>query len=386
MSWPGDQEHVEDQDHLDFRRSVRSYLQRRVPTSRVRDLATEGNANGRSATERLALWRQLCSELGVAGLCVPEEFGGQGAPASYQAIVLEEFGRTLTPVPMMSTAVLAPTALLESGDADACWRWLPSIVRGELIATVAAVERPHDWDLRTIETKATRSDGQWRVTGAKPWVIDGDCAEITFVLADTEDGLALFAVGLDDESVRREPSATLDHTRPSAAVRFDGAPADLVGSLGHGRTVIEATFQRAAVALAAEQLGVAARALEMAVEQAASRVQFGRAIGSFQSIKHLLADRYVEVESLRASVWHAARTLDDDPEQIALLVHLCQAVGSEVALEAAGANIQVHGGIGFTWEHDAHLYFKRATVSRQWLGTAEYHREKVAALMLDATE
>ncbi|WP_370615338.1 acyl-CoA dehydrogenase family protein [Mumia sp. Pv 4-285] len=381
MSWPADAELVEDQDHADFRSSVRSFLAQHAPTRRVRQLCDDA---GR--VERSALWRQLCTELGVAGLCVPEEFGGQGAPASYQVVLLEELGRTLAPVPMFASTVLATTALLESGDAEACKRWLPAMVRGERVATMAAGERPHDWDLRSVTTTATCLGGRWRVTGSKPWVVDGDNATLALVLADSADGSVLLAVDLDDEAVRREVSATLDPTRPAVTIHVDDVVADLVGGVGEGRRIVDATMRRAAVALAAEQLGVATRALEMAVEQAKTRVQFGRAIGSFQSLKHLLADCYVEVEGLRASVRHAAQALDDgDPAQATLLAHLCKAVGSDVALDVAGASIQVHGGIGFTWEHDAHLYFKRATVSRQWLGTPAYHRDKVAALMLGAT-
>ncbi|MGH1565295.1 acyl-CoA dehydrogenase family protein [Mumia sp. DW29H23] len=384
MSRMADLAQVEDQDHRDFRRSLRAYLEQRLPVSRVRELVVDGEDVG-DATQRRALWRHLCGELGVAGLCVPEQYGGQGAPSTYEAVVMEELGRSLAPLPMISTAVLTVAALLAADDEDACRRWLPPIARGDLVATVAAAERPHDWDLQAIETTAVWNGAQWRITGTKPWVVDGDCADVVLVLAGTEDGPGLLAVDLTDETVRREAGATLDPTRPVAVLRFVDAPAELVGALGRGRDILDASFRRAAVALGAEQLGVAARALEMAVDHATQRVQFGRPIGSFQAIKHLLADRYVEIEGLRASVRHAARALDDDPEQVPLLAHLCQAVGSEAALEAAGATIQVHGGIGFTWDHDAHLYFKRATVSRQWFGTPEHHRDKVAALMLGAT-
>lgn len=368
---------VDDHVRSDVRASLRSFLGDHAPMAHVRRVV-----GGPEGLDR-ALWRRLCQDQQLAAMAVPEEYGGIEAPFAVQAVVLEELGRALTPVPYLSTVVLAAKALLLSGDDHACRAWLPRLVAGDVVATVTAVEDPHDWRLDRLSTSAAMDGAGWRVSGAKSWVLDGAAADVALVLAATPEGPGLFLVKTSDRSVTSEPARTLDPTRPLATLVLDGSPALPVGRPGAGRDVVLATHQHAAVALAAEQLGGAQRTLEMAVDYARGRTQFGRPIGAFQAIKHLLADQLVDNEALAAAVRYAADALDERPEEVPLLAHLCRAVGSETYVAAAASCIQVHGALGYTWEHDAHLYFKRATASRMWLGSPDHHREQVAAIMLD---
>ncbi|SKB06188.1 acyl-CoA dehydrogenase family protein [Aeromicrobium choanae] len=368
----------EQQDLADFRRSVRSFLAAHGDPDRVPDFGTDRDVSAVAAT-----WRRGCAELGLAGLGVPEAFGGDGAALAYQVIAWEEAGRVVSPLPLTTTA-LAIALLLATDDLEGQEAWLPGIARGDTIVVPALQERAHDWSLDLLDTRAEKRDGGWRLEGAKDWVVDLDVADVVLVWAGTDDGPGLFAVEASAPGLRRETVPSLDPTRGLGRLELSGAPAQPVGR--PGAISAEPALLVGALALAAEQLGVASRALESAVAYATERTQFGRPIGSFQAIKHLLADRYVEVEALSASVHQTARATDAGDPRARLLTHLCQAVGSDVALAAAGASVQVHGGLGFTWEHTAQLFFKRATFDRQWLGTPDHHRERIARLTLDSNE
>jgi alkylation response protein AidB-like acyl-CoA dehydrogenase len=261
---------------------------------------------------------------------------------------------------------------------------LPGIAAGETVATLAFTEDGGSWDpasIRLAATKdATAKNNGWRLDGHKSFVLDGHTADLILVVAATgTDGqLSLFAVTSTADGLARRALPTLDQTRKLARLSFNHTPARLVGEPGAARAALDHTLDVAAVALAAEQLGGAQRALDMAVAYAKVREQFGRPIGSFQAVKHRCADLLVEVESLRSAVGYAAAAVAADSTEVPVLASLLKAYASEVYSHVAGENIQIHGGIGFTWEHDAHLYLKRAKASELFLGDASYHRERLA--------
>jgi len=366
----------------ELRASVRRFLADRAPITAVRELmdTTDGLDAG--------VWRQAGEQLGLQGIAIPEEYGGAGFTFAEQAIVLEELGAALYGGPYLSSAVLAATALLASADEDARKRYLPGIASGETIATVAFTEEDGSWDPATIRLNATAASqghdstpslaGDWRLDGRKSFVLDGHTANLILVVARTGDGLSLFAVAADASGLTRTALPTLDQTRKLARLDFAAVPAALIGSAGDGAAILSRTLDVAAVAQAAEQLGGAQRALDMAVEYAKVRHQFGRPIGSFQAIKHRCADLLLEVESLRSAVQYAAAAVAEDSAEVPVVASLVKAYASDVYFHVAAENIQIHGGIGFTWEHDAHLYFKRAKASELFLGDASYHREQLA--------
>ncbi|HJY58943.1 MAG TPA: acyl-CoA dehydrogenase family protein [Streptosporangiaceae bacterium] len=365
-------------EQRELRESVRRFLTERAPLTRVRELME--TADGTDPD----VWRQASAQLGLAGIAVPEEYGGAGFSFAEQAIVLEELGAALFPGPYLASAVLAATALLASDDQETMKDLLPGIAAGETVATLAFTEDGGSWDpasIRLAATKdATAKNNGWRLDGHKSFVLDGHSADLILVVAATGTGgqLSLFAVTSTADGLTRRALPTLDQTRKLARLSFNHTPARLVGEPGAARAALDHTLDVAAVALAAEQLGGAQRALDMAVAYAKVRQQFGRPIGSFQAIKHRCADLLLEVESLRSAVGYAAAAVAADSTEVPVLAPLLKAYASEVYSHVAGENIQIHGGIGFTWEHDAHLYLKRAKASELFLGDASYHRERLA--------
>ncbi len=328
------------------------------------------------------LWAQLTGELGLAGLAIPEEYGGDGFGLVELGVVLEEMGRAPVSGPFFASVVLAAHALLATGDEVACARYLPGIADGTTTATLAVTEADGSWDARRVATRAAEtSPGQWAVTGRKCFVIDGTTADLLLVVARTETGLSLFAVDRPAPGVRTEALRSLDATRAQAQVIFDAAPATRVGADGAGERVFGPVLDIAAVCLAAEQAGGARRVLETAAEYARTRHQFGRPIGSFQAVKHKCADMLVQVELAEATAREAARLHDEGSAGLPAAAAAAHACCSRAYLFAAMENIQVHGGIGFTWEHSAHRHFRRAK-SAQLLfgGPAVYHERLLAAL------
>jgi alkylation response protein AidB-like acyl-CoA dehydrogenase len=362
-------------EQRELRESVRRFLTERAPLTRVRELME--TADGTDPD----VWRQASAQLGLPGIAVPEEYGGAGFSFAEQSIVLEELGAALFTGPYLASAVLAATALLASDDTEAKKDLLPGIAAGETVATLAFTEDDGSWEPASIRLAATKTtENGWRLDGHKSFVLDGHAADLILVVAATgTDGtLSLFAVAGPANGLTRRSLPTLDQTRKLARLAFDHTPARLVGEPGAARAVLDHTLDVAAVALAAEQLGGAQRALDMAVAYAKVRQQFGRPIGSFQAIKHRCADLLLEVESLRSAVGYAAAAVAAGSTEIPVLAPLLKAYASEVYSHVAGENIQIHGGIGFTWEHDAHLYLKRAKASELFLGDASYHRERLA--------
>jgi alkylation response protein AidB-like acyl-CoA dehydrogenase len=326
------------------------------------------------------VWARLAGELGLTGLALPERYGGAGGGFTELGIVLEEAGRALLCAPLLSTVVLAASPLLGLGDDTACADYLPGIAEGSTIATLALTEPSPDEDAAAVT--ATHGPDGWILSGTAPYVLDGQTATLLLVPARTQAGISVFAVDGAASGLRREPRATLDQTRRLADLTFTGTPARLLGDEGRAGPALARTLDLAAAALAAEQAGGAARATEMAVDYAKTRVQFGRTIGSFQAIKHKLADLHLDVESARSAAWNALRVADEDPSGLAEAASLAKACCGDAFVRVTGENIQVHGGIGVTWEHPAHLYFKRAQASQQLFGNAAYHRQRLVGLVL----
>jgi alkylation response protein AidB-like acyl-CoA dehydrogenase len=323
-----------------------------------------------------ALWLAMANELGLQGLAIPDEFGGAGFSFSDLQIVLEEMGRALVCAPFLASAVLAAHALIASGDTGACRDYLPGIADGTVIATLAFTDRRGRWSADSSEVTAELADDGYTVTGARHFVLDGSTADVIFVSAHTDTGVSLFAVtpgaGVDITSL-----TTLDMTRRQANLEFDHAPAQLIGAAGESKGAIDAALSAGLAALAAEQVGGARRAMEMSVEYAKIREQFGRPIGSFQAIKHKCADMLLEVESSTSAAYAAGAAIDENSSETALLASLAKSYCSEAFFHVAAETIQVHGGIGFTWEHPAHLYFRRAKASELLFGNPVHHRERI---------
>ncbi|MBC6463504.1 acyl-CoA dehydrogenase family protein [Actinomadura sp. HBU206391] len=367
------------EEHRALRATLRRFFAATSPSVEVRRLMA--TADGYDP----AVWARMGGELGLQAMAIPEEYGGAGFGHRELAIVLEEMGRVLLCAPYLASAVLAAGALLTTGDETAKRDLLPGIAAGTTIATLAWVEDDGRWEPDRVATAASASvaaGGGWRLDGVKSFVLDGRIADLVLVAARAPAGLSLFAVDGRAPGLVRTGLPTLDQTRKLARLRFTGVPARLVGAEGGAGPALRATLDRAAVALAAEQLGGAQRVLDMSVEYAKVRRQFGRPIGAFQAVKHKCADMLVAVESARSAVMYASAVADDDPRELAAVAGPAKAYCSEAYREAAAENIQIHGGVGFTWEHDAHLYFKRATSARLLLGDPDHHRELLARRIL----
>lgn len=359
-------------DQEQLRTIVRGFLADKSPEAEVRRLMETDEGYDP------AVWAQMAREVGLQGIAIPEEYGGQGAGWTELGIVLEEAGRALLCAPFFSTVVLAATALLESGDEEAKQQYLPAIADGSLIATLALTEEDGDWDPVATTLPATHSPDGWTLTGSKHYVLDGATAGLVLVPAATTSGVSLFAVDTAAPGVTRRPSLTLDQTRKLAVVELDTTPARLIGAEGGAVPVLARVLDLAAVGLAAEQAGGAQAALAMSVDYLTSRVQFGQPIGAFQALKHMAADVLVEVESARSAAYYALDAATQDNDELPAAAALAKAYCSEAFVHTAHQNIQFHGGMGFTWEVPAHLYYKRARSSEAFLGDPVAHREALA--------
>ncbi len=360
----------EEQEEL--RKSVRRFLEDKSPESEVRGLmeTTDGYDP--------AVWTQMAGQLGLQGLAIPEEFGGSGFTFVELVVVLEEMGRALLCAPYFSTVGLAANTLMASGDDQAKKDYLPGIASGETIATLALTEDSGRWDEAGVTLTASRQADGWSLEGHKMFVIDGHVANLILVAARTGGRVSLFAVDGGAPSLSRTSLSTMDQTRKQARLEFSGVSGRLIGQEGQGWPILSRALDLGAVALAAEQVGGAQRCLDMSVEYAKVRVQFGRPIGSFQAIKHKCADMLLEVESAKSAAYYAGWAAADDNDELPVVASLAKAYCSDAYFHAAAENIQIHGGIGFTWEHPAHLYFKRAKSSELMLGDPTYHRELLA--------
>ncbi len=372
-------------EQLELLHIVRSFLADKAPPARARRLMD--TVDGFDA----GVWAQLSKELGLPALHIPERHGGMGFSFVELGLVFEELGRALLGAPFFSSIALAANAVLTAGTEEQRATLLPGIAAGQTRATVAVAERGSVWDPAGIRAQA-RSDGAaHRLHGAKTHVVDGHTARLIIVAArepgsSGADAIGLFVIDAGAEGLTRELLPTFDQTRKLARLEFDATPAVRLGDARW--PAVQRTLRLASVCLAAEQVGGAAACLDMAVDYAKLRTQFGRPIGSFQAVKHRCADLLLAVETARSAAYHAIAVAAEDlagetgsPDELAMAASLALSHCSEVFARAAGDNVQIHGGVGFTWEHDAHLYLKRAKSSEQLLGGPSGHREVVASLM-----
>jgi alkylation response protein AidB-like acyl-CoA dehydrogenase len=361
-----------DADQVTLQQVLREFCTDRVPEAAVRAQLDDPSGFDRT------LWKRMASELGLPGLAVPETYGGAGFTFFELGLVLEELGRALVVSPFLASAVMATQLLLALDDEAARARVLPGLVEGTTIATVALAEDAGSWNPADLATTATASGDGWRLEGHKAFVLDAAVADLLLVVARTPDGVGVFEVAAGASGLTVTPVPTLDLTRKLARVELSGTPGQLLGTVGGAAAALDSMLDLTRIALAADSLGGTGRVLDMAVEYAKTREQFGRPIGTFQAIKHKCASMLVELESSRAAVyyalWAAATGQDDAPVAAALVKAHCV----DTYLAAAGENIQIHGGIGFTWEHSAHLFLKRAKSSQALLGGSDLHRRLLA--------
>ncbi len=369
----------------DEHREFGAFLRKRLESLSPRDRAREALDTGRPAMEP-GEWADLCAELGIAGIALPEEFGGSGGGRVEQAIVAEELGHALVGGPYLSTVVLAAEAIALSGDHDAMSALLPSIVEGELLATLAVAEDVAEWELDALTTSAVGTSDVLTVSGRKAGVLGGSDAQLFVVAAnDPEGGASLFAVSRDGQApnaISTQQEQLLDATRPTATVRFDRTTARRLGPAGAAPAILDRVREGAAIFLAAEQAGVSRACVELSAGYARTRVQFGRPIGMFQGVKHRLADMEVRTVQARAATYWAAWQAPGS-EEAALGAAVARSWCSEAVLQTAFDNLQLHGGIAITWEHDAHLYLRRAQASAMLLGRPTAERRRLERFLGD---
>lgn len=362
------------EERRELRSAVRAFVTKRSSEAEVR--ATMASETGYDPD----LWNSMAVELGLQGMALPEEHGGAGAGWVELGVVFEELGRALVCAPMLATVGFAVSVLEEAGDSEARSRWYPAVAAGECVLT-AGITGSEITDTSSLPLTAELVDGIWRVTGTQPYVLDGSTADAAFLLARTVEGACVFEVRLDQPGARTEVVPTSDRTRRFASLHLDAATASMVGTAGTGIEVFAQARDRAAALVACEQTGGASVALDMAVEYAKTRVQFDRPIGSFQAVKHRCADMLVAVESARAASWAAVRAVDERASDLRLTAAASAKICSQSFITCASGNVQVHGGIGFTFEHPAHLYVKRSRGSAVLLGSPHDHRRSLNQLI-----
>jgi len=342
---------------------ARRYLADKCPTSAVRAIL-----EGPEPYDK-ALWKGL-AEMGFLGVVIPEAYGGLGLSYLELCLIAEELGRAIAPVPFSSSVFLATEFLLAAGSEAQKSAWLPKLAAGEAIGTFAFAERTGAVTPKTIQLAA--ADG--RLTGTKTAVPDGEIADFAIVAARSAPGsdargVSLYIVDLTAPGVSRAPLETIDPSRGHAAIAFAGAPTELLGAAGEGWSIIERVFDRAAVLTAFEQIGGADRALEMARDYALERMAFGRPIGSFQAIKHMLADMYVSATLARSNGYYGAWALSTGAAELPEAAASARVAATQAFQHCAKNNIQVHGGMGFTWAFDCHLFYRRSNLLALGLGS-----------------
>jgi alkylation response protein AidB-like acyl-CoA dehydrogenase len=361
-----------------LRESIRRCLARSYSPERRRQLLTDPVGHD-SAT-----WRVLAEELGLVALGIPESLGGLGASATVSQVVFGELGAALYCGPYFATAGLAVPALLAAADDQAKAEFLPRIAEGSLTVSLATTEPGAGWEIGSVATSAVIAPSAegWRVSGTKAFVVDAAAAALLLVSARTPHGLSLFAVDPTAAGCAVTAQPSFDLTRRLGRVELRETPARLVSADLDVTDALRVARDRSFVALTGEQVGVATAALQLAVAYARQRVQFGRAIGSFQAIKHLCADMLVDTESAGALASSLARAADADADaDLAVAAAMAKAACSELGFSVAARMVQVHGGIGFTWEHDAHLYYRRAKSSELMFGDATEHRRRLGEIL-----
>ena len=397
------------EEQRQFRDMLRRFMADASPTSEVRRLMDAEPGFDP------AVWRRMADELGLVGLMIPERYGGSGFGLVELGLAMEEMGRVLLCAPYLASAVLAANALCRVGSEQQKQRWLPGIAQGETLAALAFAEPGGEPGIEPIAMQASVSDGGYSLSGCKHYVVDGCNAELLLVAARTEPsacpqtarrrgtrhnqpasesspnaqwkggdglaGLSLFAVAGDASGVSRRQLQVLDPTRQLARLDFEDASAELLGDAGGAGPSLAETLDVGAIALANEMAGGAQRLLEDTLEFIKLRMQFGRAIASFQAIKHRCAELLLQVELMKSAAYHAAQVADANPQELAYEASLAKAAAGEAYLHAGIEAIQLHGGIGFTWDQDTQLWYKRAKSSEVLLGDPAWHRERMIQIL-----
>jgi alkylation response protein AidB-like acyl-CoA dehydrogenase len=371
----------EQQDML--RTSARQFLERECPPELVRRVSDDAQGNAQD------LWQKM-AELGWMGLVLPEAYGGSGLSFVDLTILMEEMGRVLLPAPFFSSVALGALTLLEAGSEAQRQQMLPRLARGEAKVCVALLEADGRYDPRGIRLRAGIRGNRATLNGTKLFVTDADVADYVICVARTrggrtpESGISLFMLDMTSPGITYTPLASMDQSRRLCEVSFARVSVSLDAMLGGRDTawpVLQRALDKATVALCAEMVGGAEKALEMCVDYGKSRVQFGRQIGGFQAVKHKIADMKVWVENAKAVVHYAAWAVDRDAPDASRAASMAKAYCSEMYPRVTADGVQVHGGVGFTWDHNMHLYLKRAKSSEVLLGDAAWHRERTATLI-----
>jgi alkylation response protein AidB-like acyl-CoA dehydrogenase len=343
-----------------------------------------------------ALWESICSDMYWQALHIPEAYGGMGLGYVELVAVMEQMGRYLLCAPYLSTVAMATNALLIAGSEQQKSVYLPQIVEGK-VASLAFNSVSSHWDANAVVASYRRDGDNYILNGDYRYVLDGQRADFLIVAAREEgskgaEGISLFVTPADTSGIQRSVLPTMDQTRRQAQIQLNNVSlvgSDLLGVAGHGAEALAKILNLATIALAAEQAGGMQEVLDISVDYSKSRSQFGRTIAGFQAIKHKAADMMLRSEVARSAVYYAAcvadEALNDGPlsDELAEAASIAKSYCSEAYFKNAGEAMQIHGGVGFTWEYDVHLYFKRAKASEHFLGSSSYHRERVAAMVLD---
>lgn len=377
-------------EQLMIQESAASFLAKASDSAAVRD------AMQRPEGFNPEVWQQIAQQLYWPALIVPEQYGGLGLGFVEQAILLEQMGRRLLCSPFLSSACIATPALLLGSNEALREQWLPELAAGSLCATVAYQHPRGDWRQGPQPRARTQADG-WRLSGQYDAVLDGAQANLLLLACEVDDGsLALFAVPANQAGIHREALPTMDQTRRLARIQLTDVPLTAEQCLhpaSKGAELLDKVLQIAAIALACEQVGGAQQSLDLTLAYIAERKQFNRTIASFQAIKHRCADLMLGIENSRSVAYYAACVAQavlasegDDPlaGELGEASAIAKSEASEAFMRCAGESIQLHGGVGFTWEYDPHLYFKRARASEQMLGSPRWHRERLATLILES--
>ncbi|MGH9712874.1 MAG: acyl-CoA dehydrogenase family protein [Candidatus Acidiferrales bacterium] len=348
-----------------LRDNVRKFFAAECPMAQVRRLMETDTAYD------AALWSKM-AEQGFTGIIFPEEYDGAGLGKVELILLMEEAGRALLPGPFFSTVVLAGSVLNGMGSTEQKRKYLAPICRGERRSTVAILESSANWDLTSPQISVVSG----KLTGEKLFVPDAAVADSIIVLARN----GVFLVDADSPGIHIAPMSGMDLTRKLYTVKFEGTPAEKLGDL----TGLPKALDVATAALAAEMVGGMQRTLDITVEYAKTRKQFGKPIGIFQAVQHQCADMYLETESSRSAAYYAAWTLEENAPDAAVAVSIAKMYASDASRTIGNRGIQIHGGMGFTWENDLHLYYRRAKASETMLGDATFHRERIARLTIDS--
>jgi len=368
----------EDQELL--RDTARKFLDSECPTTFVRKMMADETAH---STE---LWKKI-AQLGWLGIIVPEEYGGSGGNFLDLVVILEEMGKSLLPGPFFATVLLGSTAVLAGGSAAQKAALLPTVAAGNLLLTLAVAEPSGRYDAAGVTLAATSKGSDFVLSGEKLFVQDAHVADQLVVAARTgqgsspQDGITLFLVDAKAPGVRISQLKTVDMTRRQCHVAFQDvavAGSQVLGEVGKGWPIVRRVLDQAMAGLCVEVVGTAQKALDIAVAYAKERVQFGKPIGSFQAVKHKCVDMMVQVENARSLTYYAAWTVDENVPEVGQAVPMAKAYCSDMAKTVTSEAIQVHGGIGFTWEHDMHLFYRRGLAAEAAFGSAPVHREVVA--------